>query len=98
MLESKIEGHLKKKAKKGLSIAYKFTSPGNSAVPDRLWLQHIPPEHREIVARYIRFAELKAPGKKPTLLQQHEHERIRELGFRVDVIDSLEGVDDFVGS
>ena len=35
----------------GLSL--KFVSPGRANVPDRIKLFPVPPEHREIVARYI---------------------------------------------
>lgn len=72
---------------------YKFTSPARRSVPDRLNLLPIPPEHREIVARYVRFVEYKAPGKKPTTSQKEEHERLRALGFYVAVLDTLEGCD-----
>jgi hypothetical protein len=68
-------------------ISYKFTSPARRAVPDRLDLRPIPPEHREIVARYVRFTECKRPGEKPTPAQQREHDYLRSLGFQVDVID-----------
>ena len=67
--------------------SYKFTSPARRSVPDRLDLRPIPPEHREIVARYVQFTELKAPGEPPTESQIREHEYLRGLGFRVDVID-----------
>lgn len=39
------------------------------------------------------YVELKAPGKKPTKAQLREHARLRGYGLRVEVIDSLEGVD-----
>lgn len=68
-------------------ISYKFTSPARRSVPDRLDLRPIPPEHRELVARYMRFTELKKPGEKPTPSQQREHEFLRSMGFTVDVID-----------
>lgn len=71
----------------GLSL--KFVSPGRAGVPDRIDLHPIPPEHREIVARYIQFTELKAPGKSPTPNQLREHERLRALGFIVNVKDHL---------
>lgn len=67
--------------------SYKFVSPARRSVPDRLDLRPIPPEHREIVARYVRFTECKKPGEKPTDSQQREHEYLRSLGFRVDVVD-----------
>ena len=35
------------------------------------------------------FAELKAPGKKPRPLQLARHRLLRELGFKVYVIDDI---------
>ena len=39
------------------------------------------------------FVELKAPGIKPEAHQLREHERMRAMGQRVEVIDSIEGVE-----
>lgn len=49
---------------------------------------------REIVGLYITWPELKAPGKKAEPHQAREHERMRKMGQRVVVIDSLAGVDE----
>ena len=68
----------------------KFTSPGRIGMPDRLILFPIPEEHREIVARYIRFAEVKAPGRKPRAIQEHYLARFREMGFVADVVSTPE--------
>jgi hypothetical protein len=38
------------------------------------------------------WVELKAPGKKPTVQQLREHDRMRAMGQRVEVVDSLKGV------
>ena len=38
------------------------------------------------------WVELKAPGKRPEPHQAREHDRMRAMGQRVEVIDSLEGV------
>ncbi|WP_342417165.1 VRR-NUC domain-containing protein [Paenibacillus sp. FSL R10-2782] len=84
MLESKIEAYLRQRVKDLGGIAYKFTSPGNSGVPDRLVLL---PGNRTV------FVELKAPGKKTTKLQLAQHRRIQALGHDVRVIDSREQVD-----
>lgn len=48
----------------------------------------------KIVASVIRFVELKATGKKPTPGQEREHARLRALGFRVDVVDNIEEIDE----
>lgn len=86
MLESKIEKELVKKVKSLGGKCEKFTSPNNRAVPDRLVT---------LPGNIIIFVELKAPGKKPTKLQEKDHRERRELGCDVRVIDSLEAVDAF---
>ena len=47
-------------------------------MPDRLVL--LPGGH-------IGFVEVKAPGEKPRPLQLSRHRRLRQLGFRVYVLD-----------
>lgn len=69
---------------------YKFTSPGRAAVPDRLHLAPIPEILRPIVAKYIRFVEYKRGGQKPTVPQQREHARLRDMGFVVEVVDNVD--------
>ncbi len=73
------------KARGGLLL--KFVSPGRRGVPDDLLLLPVAPEHRATVALYFRFVEYKAPGEEPEPHQLREHERLRQLGYRVDVID-----------
>ena len=36
------------------------------------------------------FVEFKAPGRKPTPLQSHIHRKLKEHGYEVHVIDSVE--------
>jgi hypothetical protein len=85
--EKKVEGNHRDRVKADGGISYKFVSPARRSVPDRLDLRPIPPEHRELVARYVRFTEAKKPGEKPTASQLREHEFLRSLGFTVDVVD-----------
>lgn len=87
MRESEIEKLLVREVKRKGGEAYKFTSPGRSGVPDRLVLMPIPVECQGVIARYIKFIELKAPGKKPRPIQVREMERLRKLGFAVEVWD-----------
>ncbi|MFP3746981.1 VRR-NUC domain-containing protein [Achromobacter sp. SIMBA_011] len=96
MRESTIEQHAVAMFKALGDLPYKFTSPGRRNVPDRLRLCEIPAEHREIVARYVQFIEFKATGEKPTAAQEREHARLRKLGFRVEVVDNIAGVDALV--
>ena len=87
MAESSIERkHVKGVEDQG-GRSYKFKSPMRNGVPDRLDLFPIPPEHREIVAKYIVFTELKDTGEKPEPHQVREHKRLRDLGFKVEVKD-----------
>lgn len=86
MLESKIENRLKKEVEKIGGLSLKFTSPGTAGVPDRLVLL---PKGR------LYFVELKAPGKKLRPLQLKRKEQLEALGFKVYVIDSYKGIDEF---
>lgn len=70
-------------------LALKFVSPGVDGVPDRICLW---PGGR------IAFAEVKKPGAKPRPLQVRRAEQLRELGFSVAVIDSLEAAEQFAKS
>jgi hypothetical protein len=90
MLEKQIEQTVKAYARTKNWLAYKWTSPGHAFVPDGLMFNYIPPEHREIVARYVKIVEFKQQGKKPTAGQQREIERLRAHGYDVRVIDNIE--------
>ncbi|MEG2289067.1 MAG: VRR-NUC domain-containing protein [Clostridium sp.] len=87
MQESKIERYLKKQIELLGGQALKFVSPGMSGVPDRIVLL---PQGKII------FVELKAPGKKLRALQEYRAKELRALGFRVEIIDTIEKVDMFV--
>lgn len=91
--EADIEAHGNNLVKHLGGTPFKFVSPARRSVPDRLNLLPIPPEHREIVARYVRFVEYKKPGEKPSASQKREHEHLRSLGYYVAVIDTKEGAD-----
>ncbi|WP_315168698.1 VRR-NUC domain-containing protein [Metaclostridioides mangenotii] len=86
MLESRIENKLKTEIDKLGGKAYKFIS-GENGVPDRLVLL---PGGKAI------FVELKRLGEKPRKLQLLNHKRLKSLGFDVRVIDSINGVKDFI--
>lgn len=89
MLEKKIEVLTKRYAESKGWITRKWVSPGHAFVPDQIFLNYVPPEHREIVAKYVVFVEMKRDGGKCTPGQLREHQRLREQGFRVEVIDNL---------
>lgn len=85
--ESKIEEYLRLRIKGLGGKAYKFVSPGNAGVPDRLVCL---PYGIKI------FREMKAPGKKSTPLQVSQQNELKALGNDVDVIDTKQGVDEFI--
>lgn len=87
MRENTIETYLRDRVKAIGGKAYKFVSPGNDGVPDRLVCL---PGGRAV------FVELKAPGKKPTRLQILQQNRLSFLGFDVWVIDCREWVEKFI--
>lgn len=89
MAEKHVEKTYREKVEGDGGVAYKFTSPGRRGVPDRLALRPIPSQHRMIVAQYVRFAELKQPGKKPEPWQKREISRLRSMGYLVEVVDEV---------
>ena len=95
MRESVIEKALKDRAKALGGECRKVAWVGRSGAPDRLVM--LPSGQvfavDEIGHGRTTWVELKAPGKKPESHQLREHERMRAMGQRVLVIDSLELID-----
>ncbi len=87
MRESTIETYLRKQVQAIGGKAYKWSSPGNKAVPDRICLF---PFHR------VYFVEVKAPDKVPTPLQAKVIRSLRVLDCTVLVIDTKEKVNSFI--
>lgn len=87
MSEKAVEQYLRVQVKTIDGQAYKFISPGNAGVPDRLIL---------LPGGRVAFVELKAPGKKLTALQEAQQRKISGLGFEVFVIDNKSKVDEFI--
>ena len=88
MRESTIEKQLVARVKNLGGRAWKWVSPANRGVPDRIvTLPGCPP-----------FAvEVKAPGRRTTALQEHVIGELRKMGMTVFVVDSIEGVDSLLG-
>jgi VRR-NUC domain. len=87
MREREIERRLKNEVEKAGGLCLKFTSPGFDGVPDRIIL---------LPKGKITFIELKAPGEKPRPLQTARIEKLRDYGFRVEVLDSKEEIVELV--
>ncbi len=58
---------------------------GHAGIPDRLILMPVPPEHQELVAKYVRFEELKAQKGELSAVQCRVITWLQKLGYRVDV-------------
>jgi hypothetical protein len=90
MREAQIEAHLVKRVKALGGEVRKVQWIGRRGAPDRLVMLPKGMWRGRIVALWV---ELKAPGVAPEPHQVREHERMRELGQWVEVIDSLEAVE-----
>ena len=83
MREKQIEHSLVMAVKAAGGMCPKLVSPGTDGMPDRMIL--LPKGH-------IGFVEVKAPGKKPRPLQERRHKQLRELGFKVFILDGREQI------
>ena len=85
--EKDLEAELRERCKTLGWMCIKLTSQYQRGLPDRLILM---PGGR------VCFAEIKTTGKKPTALQKVTHERLRALGYRVEVVDTTESLDNLI--
>lgn len=91
MRERDIERHLVKRVEALGGEVRKVSWVGRRGAPDRLAM--LPQRLGRIEDGRTVWIELKAPGVQPEPHQLREHERMRGLGQRVEVIDSIEGVE-----
>ena len=87
MKEKDIENYLRLQVKKLGGLAYKFVSPGNVGVPDRIIIM---PNGK------IYFVELKTDKGKLTELQNRQINMIKSLGQEVVVVYGKSGADEFI--
>ncbi|MEG2869954.1 MAG: VRR-NUC domain-containing protein [Clostridium sp.] len=86
MREKEIEKILVDEVKKLGGRAYKWVSPGNDGVPDRIVI---------LPGQRLIFVELKTDTGKLTPLQKVQCERLADLGQRVEVIYGMDGLRQF---
>lgn len=86
MREKDIEAHLIKQIKRLGGLCYKFVSPGQAGVPDRIIFY----KGKTILV------ELKVPGAKPRPNQVMQINRIKSQAIPCLVLDSKEKVDWFI--
>lgn len=85
--EKAVERRLVELIKLNGGICIKLLCDQLIGLPDRMCLL---PGHK------IAFVELKTTGQKPRKIQIAMHKKLRALGFRVEVIDTVEDVEAFV--
>lgn len=88
MLENRVETKLRQEVERIGGKAYKFESPGNIGVPDRIIC--IPPGR-------VVFVETKRPkGGRLSKIQKYRIAELTEMGITVRVIFTLEQVKEFI--
>jgi len=87
MLEKEVEKFLVREVKKIGGISFKFISPGNAGVPDRIVI---------LSSGKVVFVELKTDKGKLTRLQGVQIKKISDLGADVRVLRGIEGVKEFI--
>lgn len=85
MREAKIEAYLVERVRDCGGRCYKWVSPGNNGVPDRICV---------LPGGKVIFVELKAPGKTERADQRVAQARLRLLGATVySTVDSKDKID-----
>lgn len=83
MRERSVEHAFNAEIKKNGGISIKLVPLHLAGLPDRLAL---------LPGGRLFFAEIKAPGKRPRAIQTRIMSKIKNLGFEVYVLDSLEAI------
>lgn len=87
MLEKDIEAWLNKKVKDLGGISFKFVSPSNPGVPDRIYIF---PEGR------VYFVELKTEIGRMSNIQKWQRQRLQEMGCRFYLVKGLDQAREFI--
>ncbi len=88
MRESTIEARLVREVKKRGGLCYKFTSPGNPGVPDRIVI---------LPGGITVYVELKTEIGRLAKIQKWQIEELRRRGAAVRVLKGMEQVMEFLG-
>lgn len=87
MLEKEVEKFLVREIKKLGGVSFKFISPGNAGVPDRIVI---------LPTGKVVFVELKTDRGKLTKLQEVQIKKISNLRADARVLRGIEGVKEFI--
>lgn len=94
MRESTIEQYLVDQVKAKGGEVRKVKWIGRNGAPDRIVMLPPPTMGPWPWPDTTVWVELKAPGEKCRPHQIREHERMRRMGQRIEVVDSIERVDE----
>ena len=87
MLEKDIENWLNKQVEKLGGLAFKFTSPGNPGVPDRIYI---------LPNGKVWFVELKQQFGRIANIQKWQRQRLLEMGCNYRLVRGMPDAKDFV--
>jgi hypothetical protein len=96
MRERDIEKHLVQRVKALGGEVRKVAWIGRRGAPDRLVMLPLRPVWGDVIEASGTWVELKAPGVEPEAYQLREHKRMRAMGQRVAVIDSIAAVEELL--
>lgn len=85
--EKKIDAWLRKEIKRLKGKYIKMQTDFESGLPDRLVC---------FPRGWMSFLELKSTGDTPSSLQKVQHKKLRNLGYRVYVLDTMEKAKGFI--
>ena len=85
--EKNLERKLVKKVKEIGGLALKIPAIHYTGIPDRLCL---------FPGGRVLFVEVKTTGEKPRKIQIVVHNKLRGLGFRVDIVDRSEQIEKII--
>lgn len=87
MLEKDIEAWLNKKVKELGGLSFKFVSPSNPGVPDRIYI---------FPGGRVYFAELKTEIGWMSNIQKWQRQRLQDMGCRFYLIKGMEQARAFI--
>ncbi|CUO52758.1 VRR-NUC domain [[Eubacterium] contortum] len=87
MLEKDIENWLNKKVKQLGGLSFKFVSPNNPGVPDRIYI---------FPGGKVYFVELKTEIGKLSGIQKWQRERFTEMGCRFYLVKGMNQAKEFI--
>jgi len=87
MYEKTLEQKLVNETKSNKGLCLKLSCPGFAGMPDRLLLF---PKGR------LAFVEVKRKGQVPRPLQSSRHRLLKQLGFKVFVLDDKEQIKEII--